>query len=222
MFNRILKMFGQRRKILDVEWEELNEAKEKALSDVLGTPYESVLHALIPYYLGGALDLYPFPEPGGGTLYVTQEVIAPDPRNGPKPSALGRYELAAYTRKPFQPSEDRVLNKDNDPHETGLISRMLNPIARYSSMAVLNPGETMEIPGEQEDGSDALHVLLDKLDTGGREFRILGEKCGLLLCIAIHRTECNFAKANGSDVLLKRLKGAGIYPYSHLDRAPVV
>ena len=219
MFNRIRKIFGRQREDLDErDWEQLSEAKDAALREVLGTPHEIMLHAPIPYFLGGALDLYPYPDPGGGTLYVTQEVIE---RGGPKPGKLGRYELAAYTRIPFEAKVNHVQTAANLPG-IGLIARMLNPIARYSSMAVLNPGETMEIPGEKEDGSDALHVLLDRLDTGGREFRILGEKCGLLLCIAIHRTECNFAKANGTDVLLKRLKSAGIYPYSHLGRAPVV
>jgi Suppressor of fused protein (SUFU) len=51
---------------------------------------------------------------------------------------------------------------------------------------------------------------------------MIGEKKhGLLLMIEIHREELDFARKYNSRELLKRLKEAGHYPYSDLDRKPV-
>ena len=79
----------------------------------------------------------------------------------------------------------------------------------------------MEIPGDEADGSDSQFLLFDEFDTGGREFRILQERCWLLLCMRIHRSECDFARSRGVDSLIDRLKQFDFYPYSDLERSPV-
>jgi len=43
----------------------------------------------------------------------------------------------------------------------------------------------------------------------------------LLLCLQVFRSEMEFARENGSEELFKKLKQAGHYPYSDLDRQPV-
>ena len=45
---------------------------------------------------------------------------------------------------------------------------------------------------------------------------------GLLAVIEVFRTEMEYARKNGGAKLLKRLKEKGYYPYSDLDRKPVV
>lgn len=208
------------------------EAKSDALTAAIGPPHDRMLHAPIPFDLGGALDLYPFPYKRGGTIWATQEVIEPQPSGGPKRGKLGRYELIACLREQFRSdppgpgnSPDGVSLREAAKRRSGvpLIQSMLNPIARYSSVAVLNPGETVEIPGDDEDegARGNLHVVLDAFPDAIGEFRILGERCGLLLCIAIYKSECDFARAQSTAKLLERLKAAGVYPYSDLTRRPV-
>jgi len=44
---------------------------------------------------------------------------------------------------------------------------------------------------------------------------------GLLVLIEIHRSEMEYAREHGGAKLLARLKRAGCYPFSDLDREPV-
>lgn len=44
---------------------------------------------------------------------------------------------------------------------------------------------------------------------------------GLLAIIEIHRSEMNYAREHGGEKLLNKLKQAGYYPYSDLDRPAV-
>lgn len=236
MFDRILSAFGLAKRI-DYDDEayvqKFSEAKDAALREAIGPMHEMVLHAIIPYAIGGALDLYPFHYARGGTVYATQEVMDPNPANGPKRNKLGRYELVACLRKAFTHStKDSGATTDDDDSDTPrgparegdrLISRVLNPIARYSAMAVLQPGETAEIPEAehaQPGDPDNLYILFDQFETRN-EFTVLGERCGLLLCMAIHKSECDFARTKSGKELIARLKAAGVYPYSDLLRRPV-
>jgi hypothetical protein len=49
-----------------------------------------------------------------------------------------------------------------------------------------------------------------------------GEQYGVLRCVGITRTEMEFKRNHGADVLLARLRNAGIYPRAVLDRNSVV
>jgi hypothetical protein len=42
------------------------------------------------------------------------------------------------------------------------------------------------------------------------------------LAIEVFREEMNWARAQGTEKLVERLQAAGAYPFSDLDRAPVV
>lgn len=99
----------------------------------------------------------------------------------------------------------------------GSIQTILNLIAHYSDEATLNPGETCEFPEElPEVGGRCL--VFDGY--AARSYGLL-KKFGLLALIEIFRSELEFARSRGSPRLFERLRAAGHYPYSDLDREPV-
>ena len=49
-----------------------------------------------------------------------------------------------------------------------------------------------------------------------------GKRYGFLVCIEVFTSEMEYATENGSPALFKLLKEKGHYPYSDLDRNPVV
>jgi hypothetical protein len=59
--------------------------------------YDLVGHAIIPFRVGGPVDIYRFPHAIDGTAFATMELIEAD-GTGPKPSRIGTYELIACTR----------------------------------------------------------------------------------------------------------------------------
>lgn len=90
----------------------------------------------------------------------------------------------------------------------------------YSSQAVLNPKETIEVPnGENEENTC---FVFDLYEREGKKFKIGNREHHLLLCMEIFRSEMDYARQNGSDELFKILKEKGIYPYSDLDREPSI
>ena len=94
----------------------------------------------------------------------------------------------------------------------------LTMIGIYSKDAVLNPGETCELPVDDEENKCLIfnrYPELAPLIIGDRRHH-------LLLCLEIFRSEMLYAMENGSVHLFEKLKAAGHYPYSDLDREPVV
>ena len=162
--------------------------------------------------------MYYFPNGIPGTGFATMELIEPD-GSGPKPNRIGTYELVAFTRLRM-PLDDAT--KDADHPFTKMELRMrsvLTQVGRYSFEAVLNPGETCEIPGK--DGKREHCLIFDEYRKGNAQFEIDGKRHCLLLCIEVFCSEMEYAMKNGSAVVLKKLKEAGHYPYSDLDREPV-
>lgn len=188
--------------------------KVKGLEAILGKMYDMVGHAIIPFEIGGAVDMYYFPNHISGTGFATMELLDPD-GNGPKPNRLGTYELVAFTRE---------LYNDSEGTETAfnLIERRIcgifTTIGNYSFDAVLNPKETCEIPTEDDDNRC---LIFDNYNPGNKQFKIGDRQHHLLLCLEVFRSEMEFARQNGSDELINKLKVAGHYPYSDLDRKPV-
>jgi hypothetical protein len=213
MFGRL---FGRRKKdqeaaARDAAAEEaFGEAKQQSLERTLGPMDEMVYHSIIPFVLGGGLDLYTFSACIPGKAFVTQELVSRDKQGRPKPGRQGHFELVACLPP----------GKGDDEDGLQLVNSLLNPIARYASMASLNPGETAEVPGD--DGEPTLPVVFDRFDPKGVGFEVEGEELHLLLCIAVHHSELAHARAKGSADLMKRLQVAGVYPYSWLKRQPVV
>ena len=65
-------------------------------------------------------------------------------------------------------------------------------------------------------------MVFDLYEPNGKKFKIGNREHHLLLCMQIFRSEMDYAKQHGSDELFNLLKEKGIYPYSDLDREPVI
>jgi len=190
------------------------DKKTAMMVDILGKEHDMVMHALIPYDIGGALDLYYFSHGITGTAIATKE-LCEMPGEGSTNDVFDNYELVMFTR--HQLSLDDAYD-DSSPfgraHQS--INAILNYIAPYSEQATLNPCETCEFPEDMETvGGKCLIVDAYGLETDHAVF-------GLLAVIEIHRAEMKYAQARGGQKLLARLKEAGGYPYSDMDRPPVV
>lgn len=215
------KWFGKKetavKKEFTAEEEERDyELKSAALEAVLGPMYPMVGHAIIPFAIGGAVDMYYFLKHIPGTGFATMELLDPAGQ-GPKPNRIGTYELVAFTKHAL------VENRET-PSPFNLIERkacgFLTAIGSYASQAVLNPKETIEIPnGDQEENTC---LVLDLYQPNEKQFKIGERQHHLLLCLQVFRAEMEFARQNGTDALLNILKEKGFYPYSDLDRDPVV
>ncbi len=208
------KFFGNqppKREFSEQEQNDYHQLKQAGLEKALDEMGPMVGHAIIPFEAGGAVDMYYFPNHLPGTGFSTMELLDPD-GNGPKPNKLGTYELVAFTNKPYSDIESAETPFNTiERHICGLFTT----IGRYASQAVLNPLETVEIPNS--DGSYSCMVLdvYNEL--------IIGQSTHhLLLCLEVHRSEMEFARSSGTMALIEKLENAGYYPYSDLDREPVV
>lgn len=189
--------------------------KSKLIEEILGKEHDMVMHAIIPYAIGGGLDLYYYPNKIPGTAIATKE-LSELPNQGSSNRVFSCYELAMFTR--------HRLNLDEAKQEAtpfgkahSNINAILNCVAPYSAQATLNPHETCEFPAEMEHvGGKCL--IFDSY--GSRSDRTV-RNFGILLILEIFRSEMDFARAEGGGKLIERLKRAGHYPYSDLDRKPV-
>jgi hypothetical protein len=195
--------------------QEWDERKSRLMEASLGKEHDMVMHAIIPYHIGGGLDLYYYPNGLPGTAVATKE-LTELPNEGPSNDVYRSYELVMFTRHPL----DLDAAKDERTpfgraHAT--INAVLNLIARYSAQARLNPNETCEFPaGMQRVGGKCL--VFDGYACHSDE---VADRFGLLALIEVFRSEMDYARKHGGAELLKRLKDAGHYPYSDLDREPV-
>jgi hypothetical protein len=198
----------------DEQNERDHELKQKGLEHVLGKMHDMVGHAIIPFGVGGAVDMYYFPDHIPGTGFATMELMDPD-GEGPTPNKLGTYELVAFTKEAYNGNTDTPTPFNRiERHFCGIFTT----IANYSFQAVLNPNETCEVPAKDEANSC---LVFDLYQPGGKEFKVGDRKHHLLLCLEIFRSEMEFARKNGTRELFRLLKEKGHYPYSDLDREPV-
>jgi hypothetical protein len=210
---------GKRKKgFSDVEFRRHSEAKEKALERILGPMHKVVGHAIIPFQVGGAVDMYYFPNGIPGTGFATMELIEPD-GTGPKRNRIGTYELVAFTKLKMHAEELKPDGNDPLKKIERRMCGILTMVGRYSFEAVLNPGETCEIPGKE--GEPNRFLILDEYQKNGIQFEINGNRHCLLLCLEVFRSEMEYAMKNGSAPVLRKLKEKGYYPYSDLDRESV-
>jgi hypothetical protein len=191
------------------------DRKSALMEEMLGKEHDMVMHAIIPYAVGGGLDLYYYPNGVSGTAIATKE-LSELPGEGSSNNMFQCYELVMFTKHQL----DLDAAKDEETafgRAHSVINAVLNQIAPYSAQATLNPNETCEFP------ADMPHV-------GGRCLIFDGypsypddepAEFGLLAVIEVFRSEMNYARKNGGAKLLNRLKAKGHYPYSDMDREPV-
>ena len=220
MFNRLKQLFASKKaepsehataKIAEAWYDQ----KSKLMEAVLGREHDTVMHAIIPYALGGGLDLYYYPHSIPGTAVATKE-LSDLPGQGSSNRVFSCYEIAMFTR--------HSLNLDYAKDEStpfgrahSNVNRILNSIAPYSASAPLNPNETCEFPAEMEHVGGKCLIF----DSYGPSSSEPTRGFGILAVIEIHRSEMDFARSTGGSELIQRLKAAGHYPYSDLDRDPV-
>jgi len=81
----------------DEDFEKDYELKSKGLERILGQVDSLVGHAIIPFEVGGTVDMYYYSKAIKGTGFATMELIQPD-GSGPVPNRNGTYELVAFTK----------------------------------------------------------------------------------------------------------------------------
>ncbi len=193
--------------------QEWYDTKTAMMVDILGEEHDIVMHALIPYAIGGGLDLYYFPSGLSGTAIATKE-LCETPGEGSSNDVFETYELVMFTRHALSLDEAKDESTPfGRAHHT--INAILNCIAPYSAQATLNPHETCEFPEDMETvGGKCLIFDTYGFDGNRADF-------GLLTIIEIHRSEMNYAREHGGKKLLAKMKKAGYYPYSDIERPAV-
>jgi hypothetical protein len=219
MFNRLKKLFGREKPAAPVDEKaarEWDEHKSKLMEEILGKEHDMVMHAIIPYAVGGGLDLYYYPHGIPGTAVATKE-LSELPDQGSANRDFSCYELAMFTRHALNLGEAKdKTTRFGKAHSN--INSILNCMARYSASAELNANETCEFPADMERLGGKCLVF----DSYGSRTGETVRNFGILVIIEVFRSEMEFARKQGAPELFSRLKAAGHYPYSDLEREPVV
>jgi hypothetical protein len=189
------------------------ELKKQGIERVLGKMHNLVGCGLIPFRMGGVVDMYYFPNALEGTGFATMELIEPD-GSGPQPSRIGTFELVAFSKLRI----DDVSQKVAFEKITLRMRDIFTVLGRYCQETPLNPLETIDGPEDAPDHG----LILDEYKKPGVDFVIGNSRHGLLLVIEVFKSEMEYAMEQGSEAVLNKLREAGHYPYSDLDRGCVV
>jgi hypothetical protein len=231
----------------DDERERGNQRLERLLDEILGPVEPFMIHSIIPFCVGGALDLHYYARSRfGGTFFASWELTAPEflPSN----RSLDAFELAIATRLTIKsqldaaPAETKKpgffkrLFSAKSPEEKKRddLHRVLTNLAFYvcSDGVEVNGYDTLEFPQGFEDKQLAGRCFIfDELPAAApvpvptspdERSPLDGKRFGVLLAIEVFRQEMNWAREQGAEKLVERLKATGAYPFSDLDRKPVV
>jgi len=193
-----------------------HKRKSALMEERLGKAHKRVMHAIPSYAIGGSLDLYYYPN-GAGTAIATKE-LSELPGQGSSNHVFQCYELVMFTRQPL----DLDATEDENPafwEAHAAINAVLNAIARYSAEATLDPTETCQFPADYSPTVGGRCLIFDGYPSYCADERA---EFGLLAVIEVFPSEMEYAMEHGGAELLQRLKAKGHYPYSDLDREPVV
>ncbi|MGN6416862.1 MAG: hypothetical protein ACTHMC_05200 [Pseudobacter sp.] len=191
------------------------DLKKTGLEKVLGPMHWLVGHSVVPFGVGGNVDMYYFAQHISGTGFATMELLSEDGA-GPLPNCLGTYELLAFTRLSF--NQDQQLPDAFNEIERRFC-QIFTIMAEYAKDAVLNPGETCELPSDE--GRNVC-LIFDQYQPSDNKFLVGESEHHLLLCLEIFKSEMDYSRTNGSAALFNKLREAGHYPYSDMNREPVV
>ncbi|MCZ2721955.1 hypothetical protein O1D97_09905 [Marinomonas sp. 15G1-11] len=188
--------------------ENWSKEKDTILEDMLGKPHSISYFSLIPYEIGGNLNLFYYPDSPFGTAIVTKQlsqVTKPCVSNNEYKS----FELAMYTNL----DPEAVIAMEQQ--EVVNIANTLNKIAQYSSHTQIDSGAIIEFPAEEADQEGEYFIVLAM--TGGAD-----NKFGIMSPIQIFPVEMDYAQEFGISELITKLNDANHYPYSDMSRDPVV
>jgi len=202
--------------------DEAYKIKDQYMESILGKENDISMHAIIPYCIGGALDLFYYPNYCNGTVIATKELTNYKFKK-PKNDMYDAYELVMVTKHKI----DLDSVKDDNPKENTFsydhkyINYLLNFIGSYSITAKLNPFETIEFPKDMENvGGKCLIIDTFSEPLISKETR--NKKFGLMLIMEIHRDEMEFAMQQKGRELIEKLKKEEIYPYTGINRPSVL
>ena len=217
VFGKLFSLFGKKPGKIEYDEEALAqwyEDKSAIMERVLGEEHNMVMHAIIPYDIGGGLDLYYYPHGIQGVGVGTKE-LCETPDSGSSNDQFGAYELVMFTRHTLNLDEAKDGDTDfGKAHAT--INAVLNVMAPYSAQATLNHNDTSEFPAEMETIGGKCFIL-QAYGWSGKP-----EPFGVLAVIEVFRSEMDFAREHGTPMLVEKLEASGYFPYSDLDRDPVV
>lgn len=179
------------------DWQRTWDARLAALESVLGKSDGRVLHAPVPFNLGGQADVLIFRNHIPGRIAATCELLG-EPSQ--KQNSLGSFELAVAQRE----------DQDWGPS-------VISQLARYTCEHRVGLGNTMDLGPNFPKGSTMAGLLF----AAYRRFEYAGSKAGLLLCISITREEMEACQAGRTKQVFAALKSSGVYPYSDLFRTSV-
>jgi hypothetical protein len=183
------------------------EMKQAALEKILGKMYDKVGHAIIPFDVGGSVDMYYFPQENG-TAMLTMELLRLE-GDLPKETRMGTYELLAFTKNQIDSESFSKIERR--------MCGIFTVLGNYGQEEILNPNDTCEIP----DDNGNMCLVLVEYPTSGK-FNFDKKRHGLLLVIEVFESEMNYAMKYGTKKLIDKLKAEKFYPYSDLDRKNVV
>jgi hypothetical protein len=179
------------------DWQRTWDSRQATLEGVLGKSDGRVLHARMPFNLGGQADVLIFRDHLPGRIAATCELLG-EPSQ--KQNSLGTFELAVAERE------------DSDWGPT-----MISHLARYTCERRVGLGNTMDLGNNFPTGSTMAGLLF----AGYKKFEYAGNRAGLLLCVSITQDEITACRAGQTKEVFTALKAAAIYPYSDLFRKSV-
>jgi hypothetical protein len=218
MFDRIKKLFQKApatEESDDVVAREWYERKQKVMEQLMGKQHNIVMHAIIPYAVGGGLDLYYYPNGISGAGVATMEV-SEYPDKGSSNAAYSCYELVMFTKHPLALDDAKKLETSFGKAHAN-INAILNSVAPFSATTTLNGNDTCEFPAEMRTVGGK-YLIFHNYGPHGSSKRGFG----VLAVIEIFRSEMDFARRESGKELIQLLKDNGHFPYSDLERNPVV
>jgi hypothetical protein len=187
--------------------------KSKWIESVLGKEHEMVMHAIIPYAIGGPVDMYMYPKCLNGTVFATKEMVEWCSQECKQYDGQ-YYEVVMATKLAIDEREESDFSKTLLRYR-----KIMTRVARYSGIAVLKSNDTIEIPmGDNEENACA---IITEVDVSKRNV-IDGVPIALQYIIEIHRSEMDYARNNGSAALIDKLKKGNLFPFSDVSRSAVI
>jgi hypothetical protein len=175
-------------------WDE----RKNAIESVLGPADDTVLHAVVPFHLGGQADVLTFRKHIAGRVAATCELLGAPAQ---KRNLLGTYELV-------------VAHRDGSDWGPNVISSL----ARYTCDALLQPGDTMDIRSTVPAKSTIAGFFFDDY----KRMYFKGVLSGLLLCIGLTADELSACKRGKRKAVYDALVAKKVFPYTDLYRASVL
>jgi hypothetical protein len=182
------------------DWQVWWDARIDAMRPILGEPEPGVLHAPIPFYLGGTADVIMFRHHVDGIVYVTNDLIGDDQQ---VQNEDGWFELMLCLR-----------NEDDWPQAPGILSNF----ARYTTEARLGRYDTMDFGPAFPEGA----TLSAMYFVPYANLTVRGLRASLLLCLGITDAELRAAQDGQVDDLVGLLKKEGVFPFTDPFRKSVV